>query len=146
MPDFVVARTVSPALHASNIGPGCMCIHMMPELVLIVVCHKTIVLHALPRQEGGITQPYKECAALSTSGLISFKATQSSEFELYLQAAEEMAARQQAQQRAAQNPFFGAFDRAQTRQQGTPRAGRAASAGGKSDGPVIDVEYTTVDD
>ncbi|EIE18694.1 hypothetical protein COCSUDRAFT_60004 [Coccomyxa subellipsoidea C-169] len=61
-------------------------------------------------------------------------------------AAEEMAARQQAQQRAAQNPFFGAFNRAQTQQQGTPRAGRAASAGGKSDGPVIDVEYTTVDD
>lgn len=35
--------------------------------------------------------------------------------QVYLQAAEDMAARQQAQQRAAQNPFFGAFNRAQVR-------------------------------
>ncbi|CAL8464345.1 g3880 [Coccomyxa elongata] len=61
-------------------------------------------------------------------------------------AAEEMAARQQAQQRAAQNPFFGAFNRAQARQQGTPRPGRGAAPGGRSDGPVIDVEYSTLDD
>jgi hypothetical protein len=53
---------------------------------------------------------------------------------------------QQAQQRAAQNPFFGAFNRAQTRQQGTPRTGRATSASGRNEGPVIDVEYSTVDD
>jgi len=56
-----------------------------------------------------------------------------------------MAARQQTQQKAAQNPFFGAFNRAQTRQQGTPRTSKAPP-GGKNEGPVIDVEYSTVDD
>jgi hypothetical protein len=73
-------------------------------------------------------------------------------FTILLQAAEEME-RQYAEQRAAQsNPFYNVFSRAQQQQQRQQsRGARAGSNFGRSGprtegGPIIDVEYSTVDD
>ncbi len=71
-------------------------------------------------------------------------------FKMSIQAMEETE-RQYAEQRAAQaNPFYNVFGRAQQQQQAERQARRRAggrSPGAKADGgPIIDVEYSTVDD